>query len=257
MLYEILRKKKEEMGLTTERLSQLSGVPVGTINKILNGETRSPRYDTLSALESVLTPQKPYPNMICDSASLLATKQQGTYTIEDYYALPDDLRAELIDGNLIFLEAPSFSHQEIITSLLLEIGLFIRSNKGGCKVLASPLDIQLDCDDRTIVQPDIIVSCDKKKRTERGIYGAPDMCIEIISPSTRKLDYGLKMTKYMNAGIREYWIVDLKREAVVCYYFEGEDYPVMHTFRDKVPVRIFDGRLTIDFSQIKDGLENS
>lgn len=257
MLYEILRRKKEELGLTTERLSQLSGVPAGTINKILNGETKSPRYDTLKALESILTPSSPYPNMVCDSAAHHYAKKQGEYTIEDYRSLPDDVRAELIDGVLIFLEAPTFSHQELITELLLAIALYIRSNKGNCKVLAAPLDVQLDCDDRTVVQPDIIVSCDKDKRTERGIYGAPDMCIEIISPSSRKRDYGLKMTKYMNAGVREYWIVDLKRETVVCYFFEGEDYPVMYTFQDQVPVRIFGSKLKIDFSQIKENLENT
>lgn len=257
MLYEILRKKKEELGLTTERLSQLSGVPTGTINKILSGETKSPRYDTLEALESILTPQPPYPNMVCDPAAPLYSKKQGEYTIEDYRALPEDVRAELIDGVLIFLEAPTFSHQELITELLFAIALHIRSNKGNCKVLAAPLDVQLDCDDKTVVQPDIIVSCDKDKRTERGIYGAPDMCIEIISPSSRKRDYGLKMMKYMNAGVREYWIVDLGRETVVCYFFEGEDYPVMYTFRDQVPVRIFEGKLNIDFSQIKENLENT
>lgn len=257
MLYEILKRKKEELGLTTERLSQLSGVPAGTINKILNGETRSPRYDTLKALESVLMPDAPYPNMVCDSAASLSSKKQGEYTIEDYRALPDDVRAELIDGALIFSEAPTFSHQELLTELLFAIALHIRSNKGNCKVLASPLDVQLDCDDKTVVQPDIIVSCDKDKRTARGIYGAPDMCIEIISPSSRKRDYGLKMMKYMNAGVREYWIVDLRRETVVCYFFEGEDYPFMYTFRDQVPVRIFGGELKIDFTQIRENLENT
>lgn len=257
MLYEILKQKKEELGLTTEKLSQLSGVPVGTINKILNGETRSPRYDTLAALESVLTPSASRPDRICDPASPFYARQPGEYTIDDYYSLPGDVRVELIDGALIFLEAPSFTHQELVSNILFEIALFIRSNKGHCKVLASPLDVQLDRDDRTIVQPDIIVSCDRDKRTERGIYGAPDMCIEIVSPASRRRDYGLKVTKYMEAGVREYWIVDTKRETIVCYYFEGEDYPVMHTFRDKVPVRILDGKLKIDFSQIRDHLENT
>lgn len=256
MLYEALKQKKEELGLTTERLSQLSGVPVGTINKILNGETRSPRYDTLNALEAVLFPTETYPNMFCDFTSPMFAKRPGQYTIEDYHALPDDVRAELIDGSFVFLEAPTFSHQDMVSSLLFEITLFIRSNKGNCKALSSPLDVQLDCDDKTVVQPDIIVSCDKGRRTKRGIFGAPDMCIEVISPSTRKRDYGIKVTKYMEAGVREYWIVDLKRETVVCYYFEGEDYPVMYTFRDQVPVHIFEGRLKIDFPLIKDHLDN-
>ena len=153
---------------------------------------------------------------------------------------------------LIFLEAPTFTHQELVTELLFEIKLFIRANKGPCRVLPSPLDVQIDCDDRTIVQPDIALICKEERITRKGIYGAPDFCIEIVSDSSRKRDYGIKVQKYMNAGVREYWIVDRKREKIVCYWFEGEDAPEisMYTFRDKVPVRIYDGQLEIDFPGI-------
>ena len=170
----------------------------------------------------------------------------------DYRKLPEDVRAELIDGVLIFLEAPTFTHQELVTEILLDFGLYIRKNKGPCRVLPSPLDVQIDCDDRTIVQPDIALICNEERITRKGIYGAPDFCIEIVSDSSRKRDYGIKVQKYMNAGVREYWIVDRKREKIVCYWFEGEDAPEisMYTFRDKVPVRIYDGQLEIDFPGI-------
>ena len=139
-----------------------------------------------------------------------------------------------------------------MTELLFEIKLFIRAKKGPCRVLPSPLDVQIDCDDRTIVQPDIALICKEEKITRKGIYGAPDFCIEIVSDSSRKRDYGIKVQKYMNAGVREYWIVDRKREKIVCYWFEGEDAPEisMYTFREKVPVRIYDGQLEIDFPEI-------
>ena len=258
MLHEILKEKKKELGLTTEQLSRQSGVPIGTINKILNGETRSPRYDTLIALERILLPSTPASSddsiLIREASPVYNAKKQGDYTLKDYYALPDDVRAELIDGTLIYMDAPSFSHQDMSMALALEIEFYVRANKGPWKVLAAPLDVQLDCDDKTMVQPDIVVTCRKENRTEKGIYGAPDMCIEIISDSTRRLDYGLKMTKYMNAGVREYWIVDIKRESVVCYYFEGEDYPKLYSFKDQVPVLIYDGSLQIDFSLIKERL---
>ena len=210
-LYEELKKKKSELGITTEQLSRLSGVPVGTINKILNGETKSPRYD----------------------------------------ALPDDVRAELIDGELIFLEAPSSIHQELITELLLDIGNYIRNNKGPCKVLPAPLDVQLDCDNRTMIQPDISVICQKERIVEKGVYGAPDFCIEIVSPSSRKRDYSKKVDKYMSAGVREYWIVDPKRETILCYFFETEDYPQLYTFNDIIPVQIYQENLKINFAEIK------
>lgn len=261
MSFERLKTRKKELGLTTEQLSALSGVPIGTINKILNGETKSPRYDTLLALEHVLSIESDDSSEYTssDSAGEAVTsyqvKKQGDYTIDDYLALPDDIRAELIDGHLFYMEAPTVPHQDIITSLLVEFELYIRANKGTCKVFAAPLDVQLDCDDKTIVQPDIVVICDKDKRTRKRIFGAPDLCIEIISPSTRRKDYTLKTSKYANAGVREYWIVDEKRQTVTCYYFEGEDYPTIYTFEDKIPVRIYDGQLEIDFAEIQERIE--
>ena len=276
MLCEELNRRKKKLGMTTEQLSQLSGVPVGTINKILSGETKSPRYDTLRALENVLyglngESSELYsriterdiralnvmtPDALREADGPYCTKRQGEYTVEDYRALPEDVRAELIDGVLIFLEAPTFTHQELVTELLLEFGNFVRKNKGTCRVVPSPLDVQLDCDDRTMVQPDIAVICRKEHITRKGVYGAPDLCIEVISESTRKLDYGVKMNKYMEAGVREYWIVDLKREKVVCYGFEGEDAPEIniYTFKDRVPVRIWEGRLEVDFAAVSERL---
>ena len=274
MLCEELNRRKKKLGMTTEQLSQLSGVPVGTINKILSGETKSPRYDTLRALENVLyglNGESPElysriterdiralnvmtPDALREAAGPYCTKRQGEYTVEDYRALPEDVRAELIDGVLIFLEAPTFTHQELVTELLLEFGNFVRKNKGTCRVVPSPLDVQLDCDDRTMVQPDIAVICRKERITRKGVYGAPDLCIEVISESTRKLDYGVKMNKYMEADVREYWIVDLKREKVVCYGFEGEDAPEIniYTFKYRVPVRIWEGRLEVDFAAVSE-----
>ena len=259
MLYEKLNERKKELGLTTEQLSKLSGVPLGTINKILSGETRSPRYDTLRALESVLFGDGgsgDQPEGIGEATVPYLTRRQGEYTVEDYRKLPEDVRAELIDGVLTFMEAPTFTHQELITELLFEIKMFIRENKGPCRVLPAPLDVQLDCDDRTMVQPDIALICRSERITRKCIYGAPDFCIEVVSDSSRKRDYGIKMQKYMNAGVREYWIVDRKREKIVCYWFEGEDAPeiTVYTFRDSVPVRIYDGRLEIDFPGIMERL---
>ena len=253
MLYEELNKRKKELGLTTEQLSQLSGVPAGTVNKILSGETRSPRYDTLRALEKILYggPESEQ-DAVREPSAVCSRKKQGEYTVEDYRRLPEDVRAELIDGELIVLEAPDFTHQELIAELLFEIKLFIRKNGGPCRILPSPLDVRLDRDERTMVQPDIALICQSEKITKKGIYGAPDLCIEIVSDSTRKRDYGIKMQKYMAAGVQEYWIVDPKRKSIVCYCFEGEDAPYisMYTFSDKVPVRVYGEELKIGFAEI-------
>lgn len=187
-------------------------------------------------------------------ACAVPRKKQGEYTLEDYYALPDDIRAELIDGELIFLEAPSSIHQELIGELFFEIKLYIRTNNGPCKILPSPLDVQLNCDNRTMLQPDISVICHRDRIVKKGVYGAPDLCIEIVSPSSRKRDYEKKRMKYQNAGVREYWIVDPKTESVLCYFFEESNESHSYTFDDKIPVRIYDSNLVINFAKIKERL---
>lgn len=187
-------------------------------------------------------------------ACAVPRKKQGEYTLEDYYALPDDIRAELIDGELIFLEAPSSIHQELIGELFFEIKLYIRTNNGPCKILPSPLDVQLDCDNRTMLQPDISVICHRDRIVKKGVYGAPDLCIEIVSTSSRKRDYEKKRMKYQNAGVREYWIVDPKTESVLCYFFEESNESHSYTFDDKIPVRIYDSNLVINFAKVKERL---
>ena len=170
VLYEKLNQQKKKMGITTEQLSRLSGVPVGTINKILRGETKAPRYDTLQALEKVLFADSSsewkengsageYTKKIIRETAEYFTKKQGEYTIKDYQNLPEDMRAELIDGTLTFSEAPDFTHQELVAELIFEFKLNIRKKGGACRILSSPLDVQLDCDDKTMVQPDISLIC--------------------------------------------------------------------------------------------------
>ena len=256
MIADILKQKKEEKGLTTEALSRLSGVPVGTINKILNGETKSPRYDTLAALEQILMDRRPEELwVIRDPHTAYDSEKKGPYTIEDYRALPDNVRAELIDGELIYMEAPQTDHQIILSELSFLFKLFIRENKGDCFVLPAPLDVQLDCDEKTMIQPDIAVVCKKERLVKQGVFGAPDMIIEITSPSTRKRDFSKKMAKYLDAGVREYWIVDLQKRKVVTYFFEDDSAPSLYTFQDKVPVQIYEGRLEIDFAELERVLE--
>lgn len=106
------------------------------------------------------------------------------------------------------MASPSFAHQVIIMSIAVVIQNYIKKKKGRCKVLAAAVDVQLDCDNKTMVQPDIVVLCDKKKNVERCIMGAPDFVVEVLSKSTRKKDMTMKLEKYRNAGVREYWMID-------------------------------------------------
>lgn len=237
---------KQKFGYSFAQLSELSGVPVGTIQKIFRGETKSPRYDTLMALEKVLRPDD---DRICETA-VVYDDEKPFYTLDDYYALPDERRVELIDGKFYDMAAPASVHQLAITELSFHILSFIRSRGGDCVPFVVPTDVQLDQDQYTMVQPDIFVVCDKEKVTYRCIAGAPDWVIEILSDSTRNKDAFLKLHKYQNAGVREYWMVDLKKRRVVVYFFDEDEIPMIYGSEDKIPVRIYDGELVIPFGEI-------
>ena len=184
----------------------------------------------------------------------MALLKEESYTIEDIYALPDGERAELIDGHIYYMAPPSYKHQKLVMELSAIIRNYIKQHKGTCEVLPAPFAVYLDEINNTYVEPDISVICDPNKLDDKGCKGAPDWIIEIVSPASRKMDYLLKLFKYHSAGVREYWIVDPKRETVLCYYFEGDDYPHMYTFDDIIPVMIYDGKLEINFADIKDRL---
>ncbi|MBQ9064118.1 MAG: Uma2 family endonuclease [Blautia sp.] len=193
-------------------------------------------------------------DMLRDSAAVHAWstgKKQGEYTLEDYLALPDERRAELIDGVIYDMSAPTGYHQLTAGRLYMMIVEWISKRNGSCMPFISPVDVQLDCDDRTIVQPDVLILCDKSKYTPARIIGAPDFVAEILSKSTRNKDIFIKLNKYRNAGVREYWIIDPDKKKVMVWHFEKEDYET-YTFRDTIPVGIYEGALTIDFAIIDD-----
>ena len=116
--------------------------------------------------------------------------------------------------------------------------------------MLSPIDVQLDCDDKTMVQPDILILCDRSKLIRRCIMGAPDLIIEILSPSTKRKDANLKLYKYRNAGVREYWMVDLDGERIVVYYFEKDEIPTIYGVEEEIPVGIYDGELKISMKEL-------
>ena len=128
----------------------------------------------------------------------------------------------------------------------------VLDKKGKCLPMISPIDVQLDCDNKTMVQPDVVIVCDRDKIINRCIYGAPDFIIEVISRSSTKRDSVIKLNKYLNAGVREYWMIDPNRKKVIVYNFETENYPVIYGFDAKIPVGIWDNELEIDFQEVYD-----
>lgn len=177
--------------------------------------------------------------------------QQRIYTEEDYYALPEDVRAELIDGEFIYNQAaPSRTHQKILMFVSKIIANYIDSNNGSCEVYPAPFAVKLHEDKKTIVEPDISVICDRDKLTDRGCTGAPDWIIEIVSPGNSSHDYLRKLNLYADAGVREYWIVNPMKRFVLVYYLEETKFEVSaYTFQDKVKTNIY-GDLEIGFSKL-------
>ena len=115
-----------------------------------------------------------------------------SYTSKDYWNLPDGQRAELIDGQFYNMAPPSRIHQEISYQISRFLGNYIESNGGKCRVYPPPFAVNLDADDKDWAEPDISLICDPNKLTDRGCSGAPDLIFEIVSPSSRRMDYIIK-----------------------------------------------------------------
>lgn len=174
--------------------------------------------------------------------------KERLFTIDDIYALPDGQRAELIDGVIYDMSPPSRKHQKLTMELAFAIRSYIGTNGGDCEVYPAPFSVFLNENDKTYVEPDISVICDKNKLTDKGCNGAPDWIIEIVSPGSKRMDYSIKLFKYRSSGVREYWIVDPDKNRIMVYYFEAEeDSMEEYSLIDKVKVNIYKD-FEIDFS---------
>lgn len=254
MTIQEMIERKKELGYSYEKLAELSGVPVEIVQNILEGIIQTPHYDILYALEKVFSPA--HSMMVRESAVEYGEKKQGQYTLEDYFALPDERRVELIDGVIYDMASPNLIHQTISMEICARLRDFVRKKKGNCLPGVAPLDVQLDCDNKTMVQPDVFVLCDKSKILNGRVFGAPDFIVEVLSPSTAKKDAGVKTVKYAEAGVREYWIVDSSRERIIVYILNKDGYYdiSLFTFKDEIPVFIFNNECKIDFQEISDYL---
>lgn len=167
-----------------------------------------------------------------------AVLKEKIYTVDDIYALPAGERAELIDGQIYYMAPPTTRHQRMLNYLSTEINLYIRKKNGKCEVFPAPFAVYLNKNNKTYVEPDISVICDKDKLTDKGCDGAPDWVIEVVSPGSRAMDYFTKLLKYGTSGVREYWIVDLAKQRVIVYFFEN-DTVEEYSFGEDVPVGIY------------------
>ena len=274
-----LKERKKEMGYSNHQISELSGVPISTVQKIFGGATETPRYETLKKIEDALYPKGYYEykdpledyelrRMVVNEPSeayqysyiygydldlTLNGKKQGEFTVDDLLSTPEGTRMELIDGFLYDLASPTTIHQVIISRAYLQIATAMDESGGNCTVFAVPVDTQLSTEnDKDAFEPDLQIVCDNSKlmNDRHIVIGAPDFVMEVLSPSTMGRDRVQKYHKYMTYGVREYWIVDpFRREVMVS--LSGDEIKVKYYgFGDVIPISIFGGKVSVDFAKI-------
>ncbi len=177
----------------------------------------------------------------------LALKLEERYSYGDYLTWDDEQRWELIDGiSYNMSPAPNRRHQGISMELSAQFHDYLRGKP--CKAYHAPFDVRLpegdesDEETYTVVQPDLVVVCDPDKLDDKGCRGAPDLVVEILSPSTSGRDLKLKLNLYEQRGVREYWIVDPSGATVMVFRLgEHGRYgrPEVYAGEDSAPVGIF------------------
>jgi Uma2 family endonuclease len=178
-------------------------------------------------------------------------QEEQKYTYADYCEWDDTERWELIEGIPYAMSpAPTLGHQRISGELFGQLYNFLKGKP--CKVFHAPVDVRLNAagEDDTVVQPDILVVCDHSKLDGKSCNGAPDLVIEILSPSTADRDRLEKFNAYLKAGVREYWIVDPFTKTVQICLLHVSFYGVtVHHEDEVVPVSVLSG-CTIDLGEI-------
>ncbi len=247
---EEIKRIRESTGLNRRAFCERYNIPYRTVTEWERDGRRAPDY-VVRLLDYYVRMHNLWKERIGD----MNLYSNADKTLEDYLALPDDERVEMIDGVFYDMAAPTTVHQRISFLLGMKLENFIIKNNGACSAFVAPVDVQLDSDDKTIVEPDVFVVCDRNKITKPRIVGAPDFVVEVLSASSWYHDTVRKLLKYKNAGVREYWIVMSENRKVLVYFFEKSRDPVEYTFVDEIPVGIWDGKCKVNFKEIFESIE--
>lgn len=259
-----LKMRKKALKLTNQNIADLTDIPVSTINKIFSGATKSPRYDTLLAIEDVIGKKEmesdeitryeygkcmDNPMMVKETSNYAFTSRR--YTEKDLDQLPPGSFAELMDGVLYFKGMPSLTHERIICRMTKKINDYIEKHHGSCEVFSSHYAMRLrdadaKGDETNVMLPDIMVVCNPDILTEELCDGPADWIVEVVSPYNAKNDYQKKSYHYRKGGIREYWIVDPQKRIVTVFDYESEQMTqqegiTIYSFEEQIPVRIYPG----------------
>lgn len=186
----------------------------------------------------------------------LAIAKNQHYTYQDYCDWPDDVRYELIDGEPYLMSpAPCLPHQDIVGEIYRQVGNALRGKP--CRPFIAPLDVRLpkndEADERvdSVVQPDFLVVCDESKLDRRGVRGAPDWIVEVLSPSTASRDQIKKRELYERHGVKEYWLIHPTDRLVWVYTLQNGEYgkPGLYDLQGRTEVNVVPG-LAIEWDEL-------
>ncbi|WP_374089840.1 Uma2 family endonuclease [Methylomicrobium lacus] len=175
----------------------------------------------------------------------LALKDALFHCYGDYLTWPDDVRYELIDGVAYMMApAPDLPHQDVAGEIYFQARQALQGKS--CRAFIAPVDVRLpkyeEADDKidTVVQPDVLVVCDSNKLDRRGVRGAPDWIVEVLSPSTAGHDQIKKRQLYERYGVREYWLVHPVDRVLTVYRLQGDEYgkPEIYELKGETAVGI-------------------
>ena len=299
MTVDQMRRLKQQYGLSYEVISKETGIPYSTVSKILMGVTKSPRRDTVIRMDAYfrklrgMSDSEEMDMMDAEDKDRKATVSGGQkaeklheeanqlidpgyrfaripgahtdrlVTYGERESFPRDYRSELIDGVLYDLASPLMEHQDLVRLITRQIDDCIRSVNSSCRVFFAPSDVVLcETDPATVLQPDIYVICRKDLIRNGKYYGAPDLVIEILSPSTKRKDLTLKLKKYADSGVSEYWMVDPGRKKVIVCDLTAcrdeqslSDMLYLYGFDQSVPILISKGKCSVDFAVIQKDMD--
>ena len=154
--------------------------------------------------------------------------KSGEFTFANYMNWPENERWQLLDGAAYAMAPPSWAHQSVVTELGRQLGNALHGKP--CQARVAPVGVRLprhneaDASIRTVFEPDILVVCDRSKIDAKGVRGAPDVIIEVLSPSTASFDQIDKRQAYEQAGVRELWLVDISNGVVIIYRHNGAQF---------------------------------
>lgn len=178
----------------------------------------------------------------------VALRKEKHYTYADYLTWPEDARYELIDGEAFLMApAPLVEHQEVAGEVFRQLANQLDGKP--CRPYIAPVDVRLPRTDEadaaidTVVQPDVLVVCDPGKVDRRGVRGAPDWLLEVLSPSTAAHDQIAKRRTYERAGVREYWLVHPGDRTLTVYVLDNGQYgrPEIYELKDETPIGVLPG----------------